>query len=83
MATVVIHTPDQHRCDDELKTFGPQPIGTIAECSCGTRYVMRDEQRDGPYWAKKSDRTYIGRWDRDGYTIRCRGCLRAIDKCTC
>lgn len=27
--------------------------------------------------------TYIGAYDRDGYTLRCHGCLRAIAKCTC
>lgn len=27
--------------------------------------------------------TYIGVYDRDGYTLRCRGCLRAIARCTC
>lgn len=27
--------------------------------------------------------TYIGTYDRDGYTVRCHGCLRAITKCTC
>lgn len=28
-------------------------------------------------------RVYLGRWDRDGYTWRCRGCLLAIGRCTC
>lgn len=27
--------------------------------------------------------TYIGSYDQDGYTLRCRGCLRATAKCTC
>lgn len=27
--------------------------------------------------------TYLGAYDRDGYTLRCRGCLRAIGKCPC
>jgi hypothetical protein len=27
--------------------------------------------------------TYLGAYDSDGYTWRCRGCLRAVDKCTC
>lgn len=27
--------------------------------------------------------TYLGAYDRDGYTLRCHGCLRAIDKCSC
>ncbi len=28
-------------------------------------------------------RTYLGAYDHDGYTLRCRGCLRAIARCTC
>lgn len=28
-------------------------------------------------------KTYMGAYDRDGYTLRCHGCLRAIAKCTC
>jgi hypothetical protein len=27
--------------------------------------------------------TFIGIYDRDGYTLRCHGCLRAITSCTC
>lgn len=27
--------------------------------------------------------TYMGIYDRDGYTLRCHGCLRAIAGCTC
>lgn len=27
--------------------------------------------------------TYLGVYDRDGYTLRCRGCCRAIVRCTC
>jgi hypothetical protein len=27
--------------------------------------------------------TYLGNYDEDGYTIRCKGCLRAIWKCRC
>lgn len=27
--------------------------------------------------------TRIFAWDRDGYTLRCTGCLKAIDKCRC
>lgn len=27
--------------------------------------------------------TYLGAYDRNGYTLRCRGCLRAIARCTC
>jgi hypothetical protein len=49
----IIYIPEQHNCHDELKPFDPMPVGTVAECSCGTKWVMRDDQRDGPYWAKK------------------------------
>ncbi|MFI5833199.1 hypothetical protein ACIA5A_05930 [Micromonospora sp. NPDC051300] len=28
-------------------------------------------------------KTYMGAYDRDGYTLRCRGCLRATAWCTC
>ncbi|MGW1057606.1 hypothetical protein [Micromonospora rubida] len=28
-------------------------------------------------------RTYLGTYDRDGYTLRCHGCLRATARCTC
>jgi hypothetical protein len=27
--------------------------------------------------------TYVGIYDSDGRTLRCRGCLRAIAKCWC
>lgn len=27
--------------------------------------------------------TYIGAWDHRGKTLRCHGCLKAIDECTC
>lgn len=27
--------------------------------------------------------TYVGNYDKDGYTIRCSGCLRAIKECRC
>lgn len=26
---------------------------------------------------------YLGVWDADGYTLRCRGCLKSIHKCRC
>lgn len=27
--------------------------------------------------------TYIGSYDADGQTLRCHGCLRAIERCRC
>ena len=26
---------------------------------------------------------YFGTYDSDGYTLRCRGCVRATSRCTC
>jgi hypothetical protein len=26
---------------------------------------------------------YLGRYDEDGFTVRCHGCLRAVVRCTC
>ena len=28
-------------------------------------------------------RAYLGNYDRDGFTLRCFGCKRAVEKCTC
>lgn len=41
--------------------------------------------RRGAHPACKCGRwkTYMGIYDRDGYTLRCHGCLRATAKCTC
>lgn len=36
-----------------------------------------------PRCACRRWRTYLGTYDADGYTWRCRGCLRAIARCTC
>lgn len=27
--------------------------------------------------------TYMGRYDEEGYTLRCSGCKRSIRRCTC
>jgi hypothetical protein len=27
--------------------------------------------------------TYMGAYDRDGWTLRCHGCVRAIARCSC
>lgn len=52
MATVVSR-PESHDCHRELQELSKEPIGTVAKCSCGRRFVMRDDQRDGPYWASE------------------------------
>lgn len=28
-------------------------------------------------------KAYVGTYDTDGRTLRCRGCLRAVSKCWC
>lgn len=48
----IIFTPDPHRCRKELDGLGAVPTDTVAECSCGRTYVMREDQRDGQYWSQ-------------------------------
>ena len=36
-----------------------------------------------PHCTCRKWKTYMGAYDRDGYTLRCHGCLRAIARCTC
>jgi hypothetical protein len=31
----------------------------------------------------KKWQVYVGAYDRDGVTLRCHGCLRAVGSCTC
>jgi hypothetical protein len=28
-------------------------------------------------------KAYVGVYDRDGRVLRCRGCLRAVSRCSC
>lgn len=55
MATVIKAVKRPHPCMNEInretKDMGLQP-GSIVECSCGLRYTLRDDQRDGLYWAE-------------------------------
>lgn len=37
----ILYVPDPHRCWEELAELGEQPEKTIAECSCGKRYMLR------------------------------------------
>jgi hypothetical protein len=50
-----------------------------------TEALARELERRGalPRCRCQRWKTYMGIWDRDGYTLRCRGCLRAIARCTC
>lgn len=49
----IVSVPDQHDCFAELRALGQYPIGAVAECSCGIRYVVREHQLDGRYWSKQ------------------------------
>jgi hypothetical protein len=50
-----------------------------------TEELVAELQRRGRIPACRCQRwkTYLGRYDQDGYTWRCRGCLRAVEKCEC
>lgn len=43
----------RHSCHEELKELGDPYLGSTAECSCGKRFVRRDDQRDGLYWEEQ------------------------------
>ena len=50
-----------------------------------TEDLARELERRGalPRCRCRRWQTYMGIYDRDGYTLRCRGCLRAIARGTC
>lgn len=54
MAKMIKEVLRPHPCREEiakdLGAFDLRP-GSIAECSCGKQFVLRDDQRDGLYWA--------------------------------
>ena len=48
-----------HPCYDELRDLPKSLyVGSIVECSCGRRYIRREDQRDGMYWAAAGDQHY-------------------------
>lgn len=53
--------------------------------SASTADLVQELTRRGslPRCPCKRWKTYLGAYDRDGYTLRCRGCLRSIGRCTC
>lgn len=73
----VIYAPDQHNCDVELDELGNQPVGTIAQCSCGKKHIRRDDQRDGLYWQLRNVDPSHGR-THHGHT--CCGEAKVGDK---
>lgn len=50
-----------------------------------TQALVAELQRRGSMPRCKCGKwqTYVGAYDRRGYTLRCSGCLRAIDECRC
>lgn len=53
MAKLIKEVRRPHDCRGELKAeFGHLDLwpGSIADCSCGKRFTLKDSQRDGPYW---------------------------------
>lgn len=56
----IVHLPDTHDCRGELSALPattptkslPHPVGTVAECSCGQRFVFYEDQCDGAYWTE-------------------------------
>jgi len=58
----------------------------MADLSAASTQALVDEltrRRAMPRCRCQRWTTYLGIYDRDGYTLRCRGCCRAIAKCTC
>jgi hypothetical protein len=53
--------------------------------SASTDDLVKELSRRGalPPCTCRKWQTYMGVYDRDGYTLRCHGCLRAIGNCTC
>lgn len=54
----LLSTPDGHDCHaelglllDSLKFNRTARPGSIAECSCKRQWELKDDQRDGLYWA--------------------------------
>lgn len=50
-----------------------------------TDQELADELKRRGYAPKCSCgwQTYLGPYDQDGFTWRCHGCLRAIERCQC
>ena len=53
--------------------------------SASTDALARELSRRGALPPCRCGRwqTYMGIYDGDGYTLRCHGCLRAIERCAC
>lgn len=56
MARIVKAVRKPHDCGAELKFLELDNVdllpGSIAECSCGLQYALKEEQFEGMYWAE-------------------------------
>jgi hypothetical protein len=54
MAEVVHRVNRPHPCRDEIAALEaaepPLDIGTVVKCSCGKKFVKREDQREGFFW---------------------------------
>lgn len=52
MAKVIRRVERAHPCHTELAELDTRALecGSVAECSCGRLYTLRENQRDGMYW---------------------------------
>lgn len=52
----VIKVVSRHDCHEELAELDVSGLwlGSVAECSCGKRFVRREHQIDGMYWAEET-----------------------------
>lgn len=82
--TIVREDLDPAGENDQLVAVIVNGDHTLAERIC---QLLNDGKRTDAAPAPRCPcgrwNTYLGTYDQDGYTWRCRGCLRAITKCEC
>ncbi len=79
MARVIKEVGRPHDCHAELRrdlsNLDLWP-GSVAECSCGNTFVLRDDQRDGPMWNQTLGKVrVVHRYTSHGHPC-CRLCPR-------
>ena len=74
-----------NRPDHSAKPPPTEGVGEVSASDMSTEDLVKELTKRGalPRCRCGKWRTYIGIYDRDGNTLRCHGCLRAIDKCRC
>lgn len=51
----VIYQATRHSCLKEIEMDIDEKaldLGSIVQCSCGSQYIRRENQIDGPFWAR-------------------------------